>query len=51
MRVQVAYSLVDRRPQLLMAEYCQNHGIAVLPYGVLAGGFIADKYQGVPAAK
>jgi aryl-alcohol dehydrogenase-like predicted oxidoreductase len=47
---QVAYSVVDRRPGLLMTAYCKRHGIALLPYGVLAGGWLSDKYVGTPAS-
>lgn len=46
---QVAYSLIDRRPQNGMADYCASQNIALLPYGVLAGGLLADKYLGVAA--
>lgn len=41
---QVAYSLLDRRPQNGMAEYCKSRGISLLPYGVVAGGLLSDKY-------
>lgn len=34
-----------------MAQYCAARGIALLPYGVLAGGFLSEKYLGVPASK
>lgn len=46
---QVQYSLLDLRPERAMAPFCQQHGISLLPYGVLAGGFLSDKYLGVPA--
>ena len=49
-RLQVQYSLLDRRPENGMSEYCQRHGITLLPYGVLAGGFLTDKYLGVSSA-
>jgi aryl-alcohol dehydrogenase-like predicted oxidoreductase len=29
-----------------MASLCAQHGISLLPYGVLAGGFLTDKYLG-----
>ncbi len=50
-RPQLQYSLLDRRPENGMAQYCAARGIALLPYGVLAGGFLSDKYLGVPASK
>lgn len=43
---QVQYSLLDRRPENGMADFCAQHGIKLLPYGVLAGGFLSDKYLG-----
>ncbi|KAI8470573.1 MAG: NADP-dependent oxidoreductase domain-containing protein [Monoraphidium minutum] len=43
---QVQYSLLDRRPTVAMAGYCAANGIAMLPYGVLGGGFLSDKYLG-----
>ncbi|KAL4854303.1 putative aldo-keto reductase 1 [Chlorella vulgaris] len=43
---QVQYSLLDRRPENGMAEYCREAGIKLLPYGVLAGGLLTDKYLG-----
>lgn len=45
--LQVQYSLLDRRPENGMAEFCAREGIKLLPYGVLAGGFLTDKYLGV----
>ncbi len=46
---QVQYSIIDRRPELYLAELCMNKGIAIIPYGVLAGGFLADGFVNVPA--
>lgn len=43
---QVQYSLLDRRPENGMAAYCAEQGIKLLPYGVLAGGILSDKYLG-----
>ena len=40
---QVQYSLLDRRPSLVMADYCASKGISLLPYGVVAGGFLSDR--------
>ena len=48
---QVAYSLLDRRPQNGMAEYCRQHNIAILPYGVVAGGLLSDRYLGADASE
>ncbi|GIL79723.1 hypothetical protein Vretimale_12369 [Volvox reticuliferus] len=48
---QLQYSLLDRRPENGMAQFCAANGIAMLPYGVLAGGFLSERYLGVPASK
>jgi aryl-alcohol dehydrogenase-like predicted oxidoreductase len=45
---QVQYSLLDRRPENGMVAYCQAHGIQLLPYGTVAGGFLSEKYLGLP---
>jgi aryl-alcohol dehydrogenase-like predicted oxidoreductase len=47
---QLQYSLLDRRPENGMAEFCQQHGISLLPYGVLAGGLMSDAFLDVPAS-
>lgn len=41
---QVQYSLIDRRPDKAMAEFCQQHSIKLLAYGSLAGGLLNDYY-------
>ena len=43
---QVQYSLIDRRPETNMAQYCQGQGIHLLAYGTLAGGLLSDRYLG-----
>ncbi|KAG2451292.1 hypothetical protein HYH02_003898 [Chlamydomonas schloesseri] len=48
---QLQYSLLDRRPENGMLAFCAANDIKLLPYGVLAGGFLSDKYLGVPASK
>jgi aryl-alcohol dehydrogenase-like predicted oxidoreductase len=45
---QVQFSLVDRRPLAKMTEFCQDHNIKLLPYGVVCGGFLSEKYLGKP---
>jgi aryl-alcohol dehydrogenase-like predicted oxidoreductase len=45
---QVQYSLVDRRPQVRMAPHCETSGVWLLPYGVLAGGLLSDRYLDRP---
>ncbi|MFC2078120.1 aldo/keto reductase [Candidatus Bipolaricaulota bacterium] len=44
---QVQYSVLDRRPEDEMAQLCEEHGISLLCYGTLAGGFLSDAYLGV----
>lgn len=44
--LQVQYSLLDRRPENGMAEFCLRHGMRLLPYGVVAGGLLSDRYIG-----
>jgi aryl-alcohol dehydrogenase-like predicted oxidoreductase len=45
---QVQYSLVDRRPEVHMAQFCQEHGITLLTYGTLCGGLLSDAFVGQP---
>jgi aryl-alcohol dehydrogenase-like predicted oxidoreductase len=45
---QVQFSAVDRRPERGMVELCRRHGIALLCYGTVAGGFLSERYLGVP---
>jgi len=45
---QVQYSLLDRRPQNGMVEYCQSHRMALLCYGTVAGGFLSERWLGQP---
>ncbi|KAJ7759580.1 NADP-dependent oxidoreductase domain-containing protein [Mycena metata] len=45
---QVQFSLIDTRPLHGMAEVCIRHGVKLLTYGTLCGGFLADKYIGLP---
>ena len=48
---QLQYSLLDTRPENGSAQYCAANGISLLPYGVLAGGFLSEKYLGMPLSK
>jgi aryl-alcohol dehydrogenase-like predicted oxidoreductase len=45
---QVQYSLIDRRPEVQMAPFCQAHGIQLLTYGTVAGGLLSERYLGQP---
>jgi aryl-alcohol dehydrogenase-like predicted oxidoreductase len=46
---QVQYSVLDRRPANGMAALCAEHGIGLLCYGALAGGFLSRRYLGCAA--
>jgi aryl-alcohol dehydrogenase-like predicted oxidoreductase len=48
---QVQYSLLDRRAAGEMAPFCIGHGIGLLAYGALAGGFLSDRWLGQPAPR
>jgi aryl-alcohol dehydrogenase-like predicted oxidoreductase len=41
---QVQYSILDQRPEKLMVPFCQKHGMQLLTYGTLLGGFLSEKY-------
>jgi aryl-alcohol dehydrogenase-like predicted oxidoreductase len=45
---QVQFSLVDRRPEMRMAPFCQDHAMTLLAYGTLLGGLLSEKYLGRP---
>jgi len=45
---QVQYSLVDRRPEALMAAWCRDHDVALLAYGTLLGGLLSERWLGRP---
>ncbi|MFM8603190.1 MAG: aldo/keto reductase, partial [Gemmatimonadota bacterium] len=45
---QVQYSLLDRRPAHAMATLCARHGVGILCYGALAGGFLGKRWLGQP---
>jgi aryl-alcohol dehydrogenase-like predicted oxidoreductase len=46
--MQVQYSLLDDRPEHGLAQFCREHGIHLLCYGSVAGGFLADRWLGIP---
>lgn len=45
---QVQFSVIDSRPLSAMSPYCADHGIHLLTYGTLMGGFLSDEYLGKP---
>jgi aryl-alcohol dehydrogenase-like predicted oxidoreductase len=45
---QLQYSVLDHRPEHGMVAFCASRGISLLCYGTLAGGFIGERWLGVP---
>lgn len=45
---QVQYSLLDQRPNGRFSSWCLKNNLRVLCYGVLAGGFITQRWLGKP---
>lgn len=45
---QVQFSLVDRRPEVAMIQFCQQHDIKLFTYGTVCGGLLSEKYLGQP---
>jgi aryl-alcohol dehydrogenase-like predicted oxidoreductase/enamine deaminase RidA (YjgF/YER057c/UK114 family) len=41
---QVCFSLLDQRPAKAMAELCTKHGVKILAYGTIAGGFLSERW-------
>ena len=46
--MQVQYSLLDARPEHGLDALCSRHGISLLCYGSVAGGFLSDQWLGKP---
>ena len=44
--LQVQYSVLDARPENGLVELCLEHGIALLCYGSVAGGFLGERWLG-----
>src|SRR6185295_2549758 len=45
---QVCFSLLDRRPRAALADLCLQHGVKLLAYGTVAGGFLTERWLGRP---
>jgi aryl-alcohol dehydrogenase-like predicted oxidoreductase len=43
--VQNAYSLLEREDDRDVLPFCREHGVAYVPYGPLAGGWLSGKYR------
>jgi aryl-alcohol dehydrogenase-like predicted oxidoreductase len=46
--MQVQYSLLDQRPENELVALCQERGLKLLCYGTVAGGFLSERWLGVP---
>ncbi len=44
--MQVQYSVLDRRPENGLSALCGAHGVGLLCYGTVAGGFLSDRWLG-----
>ena len=45
---QVSYSLIDQRASQALTEVCDQHGIGLLAYGTIAGGFLTERWLRKP---
>ena len=48
---QVCFSLIDRRAAGEMSAFCLEHGVRLLAYGTLAGGFLSERWLGRPSRR
>jgi aryl-alcohol dehydrogenase-like predicted oxidoreductase/enamine deaminase RidA (YjgF/YER057c/UK114 family) len=45
---QVSFSLLDQRAAGGLAPFCAEHGVRLLAYGTLAGGWLTERWLGAP---
>ena len=45
---QVQFSLVDLRPQVRMTQFCEQHDVKLLTYGVVCGGLMSERFLDQP---
>ena len=43
---QVQYSIIDRRPEMEMIQFCLDNNVHLLAYGTICGGLISERYLG-----
>jgi aryl-alcohol dehydrogenase-like predicted oxidoreductase/enamine deaminase RidA (YjgF/YER057c/UK114 family) len=48
---QVCFSLLDQRARKSMIKLCMQHGIKLLAFGTVAGGFLTEHWLGKPEPK
>ncbi len=46
--MQAQYSLLDRRPETTLLPVMDKRGVSLFAYGTVAGGFLSDRWLGVP---
>jgi diketogulonate reductase-like aldo/keto reductase/enamine deaminase RidA (YjgF/YER057c/UK114 family) len=46
---QICFSLIDQRAAHGMSELCQQHGVKLLAFGTVAGGFLTERWLDKPA--
>lgn len=44
---QVCFSLIDQRAKGELTDLCEKHGVKLLAFGTVAGGFLSEKWLGV----
>ncbi len=44
---QIQYSIIDRRPETRMVDYCRANNITLLTYGTVCGGLLSERYMDV----
>ena len=45
---QVSYSMIDQRAAGELSEVCRRHKVSLLAYGTVAGGFLSERWLGLP---
>jgi len=45
---QVSFSLLDQRAANGLGDFCVGHGVRLLAYGTLAGGWLTERWLGAP---
>lgn len=45
---QVSFSLIDQRAARALAPFCAEHGVQLLAYGTVGGGWLTERWVGQP---
>ena len=43
---QVQFSIIDRRPEVEMIQFCLDNNVHLLAYGTICGGLLSERYLG-----